>query len=171
MGFWTLSSGPYPRHFRSRRGDDDRPGPAAAPRIVLLDDDLPEMGGVEGLQKLAAESPDSEVVVLAGRFDRGSGVRAILEGAAGYISRRTAPDALPRVVRGVMRGEAAIPRTLAMAMIDRLRLAARSEAGTRPTGASPPAPAVSMKGADDASRSLRMAARRPASRRVGLRQG
>src|SRR5215211_7271169 len=76
------------------------------PDIVLLDDELPGMGGVEGLQKLTEESPDSEVVVLARRFDRESGVRAIVEGAAGYISRKTAPEALPRTLRGVMRGEA-----------------------------------------------------------------
>ena len=103
------------------------------PDIVLLDDELPGMGGVEGLQKLTEESPDSEVVVLARRFDRESGVRAIVEGAAGYISRKTAPEALPRTLRGVMRGEAAIPRTLSKALIGRLRMLARSEAGTRPT--------------------------------------
>jgi DNA-binding NarL/FixJ family response regulator len=103
------------------------------PDIVLLDDELPGMGGVEGLQKLTEESPDAEVVVLAGRFDRESGVRAIVEGAAGYISQKTAPEALPRIVRGVMRGEAAIPRTLSMALAERLRLVARSEAWTRPT--------------------------------------
>ena len=103
------------------------------PDIVLLDDELPGMGGVEGLQKLTEESRDSEVVVLARRFDRESGVRAIVEGAAGYISRKTAPEALPRTLRGVMRGEAAIPRTLSKALIGRLRMLARSEAGTRPT--------------------------------------
>ena len=103
------------------------------PDIMLLDDELPGMGGVEGLQKLTEESPDSEVVVLARRFDRESGVRAIVEGAAGYISRKTAPEALPRTLRGVMRGEAAIPRTLSKALIGRLRMLARSEAGTRPT--------------------------------------
>ena len=41
------------------------------PDVVLLDDELPGIAGVAGLQKLAAESPDSEVVVLAARFDRG----------------------------------------------------------------------------------------------------
>jgi DNA-binding NarL/FixJ family response regulator len=86
------------------------------PDVMLLDDELPGLGGVAGLQKLAAEIPDSELVVLAGRFDRGSGVRAVLAGAAGYISRAVAPEALPRIVRGVMRGEAAIPRTLTMAL-------------------------------------------------------
>jgi DNA-binding NarL/FixJ family response regulator len=60
-------------------------------------------------------------------------VRAVLAGAPGYISRGVAPDALPRIVRGVMQGEAAIPRSLTMAVIERLRALARSEAGTRPT--------------------------------------
>ena len=99
----------------------------------MLDDELPGIGGVAGLQKLAAESPDSELVVLAARFDRRSGVRAVLAGAAGYISRGIAPAALPRIVRGVMRGEAAIPRSLTMALIERHRALARSELGMRPT--------------------------------------
>jgi DNA-binding NarL/FixJ family response regulator len=103
------------------------------PDIVLLDDELPGIGGVAGLRRLAAESPDSELVVLAARFDRGSGVRAVLAGAAGYISRGTAPAALPRIVRGVMRGEAAIPRALTMALIERHRMLARSEVGMRQT--------------------------------------
>ena len=102
------------------------------PDVVLLDDELPGLGGVAGLPRLAAESPDSELVVLAARFDRSSGVRAVLAGAAGYISRGVAPEALPRIVRGVMRGEAAIPGSLAMALIERHRTLARSEAGIRP---------------------------------------
>jgi DNA-binding NarL/FixJ family response regulator len=79
------------------------------PHVVLVDDELPGIGGVAALPRLAAEIPDSELVVLAARFDRGSGVRAVLAGAAGYITRGVAAEALPRIVRGVMRGEAAIP--------------------------------------------------------------
>jgi DNA-binding NarL/FixJ family response regulator len=103
------------------------------PDVVLVDDELPGIGGVAALPMLAAEIPDSEVVVLAARFDRGSGLRAVLAGAAGYISRGVAAEALPRIVRGVMRGEAAIPRSLAMAVIERHRMLARSEVEMRPT--------------------------------------
>jgi NarL family two-component system response regulator LiaR len=99
---------------------------------VLLDDELPGIGDVGGPQRLAAEIPDSEVVVLAGRFDRGTGVRAVLAGAAGYISRGIAAEALPRIVRAVMRGETAIPRTLTTALIERYRMLARSQVGMRP---------------------------------------
>jgi DNA-binding NarL/FixJ family response regulator len=103
------------------------------PDVVLLDDELPGIGDVGGPQRLAAEIPDSEVVVLAGRFDRGTGVRAVLAGAAGYISRGIAAEALPRIVRAVMRGETAIPRTLTTALIERYRTLARSQVGMRPT--------------------------------------
>jgi DNA-binding NarL/FixJ family response regulator len=103
------------------------------PEVVLLDDELPGIGDVGGPQKLAAEIPDSEVVVLAGRFDRASGVRAVLAGAAGYISRGIAAEALPRIVRAVMRGETAIPRTLTAALIERYRMLARSQVGMRST--------------------------------------
>jgi DNA-binding response OmpR family regulator len=41
------------------------------PDVVLVDDELPGIGGVAGLPRLAAESPASELVVLAARFDRG----------------------------------------------------------------------------------------------------
>jgi DNA-binding NarL/FixJ family response regulator len=102
------------------------------PDIVLLDDELPGIGDVGGPQKLAAEIPDSGVVVLAARFDRGTGVRAVLAGAAGYVSRGIAAEALPRIVRAVMRGETAIPRTLTTAVIERYRVLARSQVGMRP---------------------------------------
>jgi two-component system, NarL family, invasion response regulator UvrY len=59
--------------------------------LVLLDDELPGVGGVAGLKRLADETPDSELMVLAARFDRRSGVRAVLAGAAGYISRGSRP--------------------------------------------------------------------------------
>jgi two-component system, NarL family, response regulator LiaR len=98
------------------------------PDVVLLDDELPGLGGVPGLQKLAAETRASRVVTIAGRYEEGRGVRAVMAGAAGYLSREIAPAALPRVVRAVMRGEAAVPRSLSMALIE----FARSEVGMRP---------------------------------------
>jgi two-component system, NarL family, response regulator LiaR len=98
------------------------------PDVVLLDDEFPELGGVSGLQKLAAEARESRIVTITGRYEQGRGVRAILAGAAGYLDRQISPAALPRVVRALMRGEAAIPRSMTMAIIE----LARSEVGMRP---------------------------------------
>jgi two-component system, NarL family, response regulator LiaR len=98
------------------------------PDVVLLDDELPGLGGVPGLQKLAAEIPDSRIVMLAADYEERRGVRAILAGAAGYLSREIATVALQRVVRAVMRGEVVAPRSLTPALIE----FARSDVGIRP---------------------------------------
>jgi len=98
------------------------------PDIVLLDDEFPGLGGVPGLQKLIAEAPKSRVVTIAGRYEHGRGVAALLAGAGGYIDRQVSPAALRRVVDAVMRGEVAIPRSMTLAMIE----LARSEARMRP---------------------------------------
>jgi two-component system, NarL family, response regulator LiaR len=98
------------------------------PDVVLLDDEFPGLGGVPGLQKLAADTPDSRIVTIAGDYEEGRGVRVILAGAAGYLRPEIAPAALPRVVRAVMRGEVVTPRALTPALIE----LARSQVGTRP---------------------------------------
>jgi NarL family two-component system response regulator LiaR len=98
------------------------------PEVILLDDELPGLGGVEGLHRLAAATPGSRVVVISGRYDEERAVRMILADASGYLGSELAPSALPRVVRAAMRGEAAIPRSLTMAFIE----LAREEARMRP---------------------------------------
>jgi two-component system, NarL family, response regulator LiaR len=98
------------------------------PEVVLLDDELPGLDGVAGLHRLVAASPGSRIVMITGRDDEEWAVRAILAGAAGYLGSEVAPVALPRVVRAVMRGEVAIPRSLTIALIE----LARGERGMRP---------------------------------------
>jgi DNA-binding NarL/FixJ family response regulator len=98
------------------------------PDVVLLDDEFPGLGGVPGLRKLAAETSESRVVIIAARYEEQQGVQALLAGAAGYIDRHISPGALPRVVHAVMRGEAAFPRSMTTAIVE----LARGEAGMRP---------------------------------------
>jgi NarL family two-component system response regulator LiaR len=98
------------------------------PDVVLLDDELPGLPAVLGLQTLAADLPESAVVIVTGSYEEQRGLRALLEGAAGYLSLELPPEALPWTVRAVMRGEAAIPRSLVMALLE----LARSDVGMRP---------------------------------------
>jgi DNA-binding NarL/FixJ family response regulator len=98
------------------------------PDVIFLDDGLPGLKGVPGLQKMATETQDSRIVIITGRYDQTRGVRAVLAGAAGYLSREIPAVALPRVVHAVMRGEVAIPRSLITAIVE----LARSQVGMRP---------------------------------------
>ena len=102
------------------------------PEVTLLDDELPGLGGTSGLATLADEVPGSRIVIMTGRYETRRGVRAIVGGAAGYLSREIAPEALPRVVQSVVRGGAAISRTLAMALVQEMQALARNRDGMRP---------------------------------------
>jgi two-component system, NarL family, response regulator LiaR len=102
------------------------------PEVTLLDDELPGLGGISALARLEEEMPDARVVMIAGRYETRRGVHAVVAGAAGYLSRDIPPEALPRVVRGVMRGGAAVSRTLAMALVEQMQALARNREGMRP---------------------------------------
>jgi DNA-binding NarL/FixJ family response regulator len=53
-------------------------------------------------------------------------------GAAGYLAKDLDPIMLPRVLRGVIDGEAAISRRLTMSLVESYRRAPRGGAGLRP---------------------------------------
>ena len=55
------------------------------PDIVLLDLKMPGMGGLETLEKIKAENPAIEVIMLTGQGDKKSGEAGFKAGAADYI--------------------------------------------------------------------------------------
>lgn len=75
------------------------------PDIVLLDLNLPDMGGLDVLQRLRATQPAQLVIVFSMYEDPGFVRRAIDLGARGYVTKGDAPDALADAVRAVMAGE------------------------------------------------------------------
>lgn len=75
------------------------------PDIVLLDLNLPDMGGLDVLQRLRAAQPAQLVIVFSMYEDPGFVRRAIDLGARGYVTKGDAPDALADAVRAVMAGE------------------------------------------------------------------
>lgn len=75
------------------------------PDIVLLDLNLPDMGGLDVLQRLRAAQPEQLVIVFSMYEDPGFVRRAIDLGARGYVTKGDAPEALADAVRAVMAGE------------------------------------------------------------------
>jgi CheY-like chemotaxis protein len=82
-----LQDVPAPRPFRidavSRLSEAARRLRGAD--VVLLDLDLPDARGIEGVTRLANEAPELPVVVLTGRDDRELGLRAVREGAQDFL--------------------------------------------------------------------------------------
>jgi PAS domain S-box-containing protein len=53
--------------------------------VVLLDLDLPDSSGLEGLEKIATANPALPVIVLTGRNDEGVGMQALQKRAGDYL--------------------------------------------------------------------------------------
>jgi DNA-binding NarL/FixJ family response regulator len=97
-------------------------GNAAAlrPEIVLLDLDLPTMHGLELIRELRPRLPDTRIVVLSASVRPRDVVAAFRRGADGYLGKDVGPAALQRTIRGVRRGELALPRALAAELVGEL---------------------------------------------------
>jgi DNA-binding NarL/FixJ family response regulator len=74
--------------------------------------------------------PEARVVLLSTREEVEATLRAVRAGAAGYLSKDLDPALLPRVVRKVAAGEAALPRNVVMRVLEWMRES--PETGWRP---------------------------------------
>jgi DNA-binding NarL/FixJ family response regulator len=81
------------------------------PDVCLLDICMPG-GGIEAAEILAKEAPGTAVVMLTVSENPEDLLAALRCGAKGYLPKDTSPDRLPAALCGVLKGEAALPRTL-----------------------------------------------------------
>jgi two-component system, NarL family, response regulator LiaR len=102
------------------------------PDVVLLDTALPPDGGLAAMHDLSAVAPEARVILLGSPDEDDAGVRALAQGAVGYLSRGIELASLAQAVGGVMAGEAAISRALAGQLIDHVRTLSAGLAGMRP---------------------------------------
>lgn len=89
---------------------------AARPDVALLDVYMPG-GGIAAAATIHEESPDVAVVMLTVAADDEHLFAALRAGASGYLLKDTDPERLPEALLGVLRGEAALPRSLVARLI------------------------------------------------------
>ncbi len=90
------------------------------PDVVLLDVELPG-NGITVARELARRLPTTAVVMFAGAADDDDLLDSLRAGAAGYLLKATDPARLGFALRGVLNGEAAIPRQLVRRLAEELR--------------------------------------------------
>jgi len=103
----------------------DAPGAIEAalreqPDIALLDVNMPG-SGIKAAEEIVQKLPETVVVMLTVSRDDDDLFSALRAGAAGYLLKDTDPNRLPFALRGVLEGEAALPRGLTARLIDEFR--------------------------------------------------
>jgi len=84
-----------------------------APDVVVMDLGMPGMGGLEALRRIRARNPAARVLALSAHDDPMHARRALREGALGFLSKRSAPEALIEAIATVAAGRRYIDPSLA----------------------------------------------------------
>ena len=97
--------------------------------LVILDLNLPGLGGLELLRRILAAHPGIKVLVFSLHTEAVYAARAMEAGARGYISKNAAPEELLEAIESVLAGGTAIERDIAQELGTR---GAEEEAYLRP---------------------------------------
>jgi DNA-binding NarL/FixJ family response regulator len=110
-------------------------GEASGWDLVLMDLDVPSLGGIECTRRVKERLPLTTIVVLTVFEDRGAVLDAICAGADGYLLKHTPADRLLDQLRTVVAGGSPLSAGIARTVLDLVRhleSTSRSrDAGTR----------------------------------------
>jgi DNA-binding NarL/FixJ family response regulator len=93
---------------------------AERPQLCVLASDLPG-SPITAIVAIRSAMPETEILVLAERESVSEAFESVRMGASGYLSKDIGYDALPRALQGILRGEAALSRTMAGRLLGELR--------------------------------------------------
>jgi DNA-binding NarL/FixJ family response regulator len=101
---------------------------ATDPQVVLMDLNMPRLGGVEATGRIRADHPQTQVVVLTTYSDDESIIGALQAGALGYLTKDATRAEIGRAVLAAAAGQA----VLDPAVQQRLLLAAARAPAAQP---------------------------------------
>ena len=87
---------------------------------AIVDLNLPGRGGLELVESLKGLDPKLRILVYTMHAEEELGVRALMAGADGYLTKDRAPDELGRAVRQILTGSRYISPGLAQQLADRV---------------------------------------------------
>ena len=91
------------------------------PDLIVMDVCMPDCNGVEATQKIMRELDEVVIVMLTVRDEDEKLLEAIKSGAQGYLLKNIRSRELLNLLRGAVRGEAAITPALGARMLEEFR--------------------------------------------------
>ena len=112
------------------------------PTLVIVDLNLPGLGGIEVVARLKIADPEARILVLSMHDDYIHVTRALQAGAAGYVTKNAPPEELLEAVKRVAGGQTYVEHEIAEGLVfSNLRsalAAARRSLLARPRNAASP---------------------------------
>jgi two-component system, NarL family, nitrate/nitrite response regulator NarL len=97
------------------------------PDLILLDNHLPGVRGIEALPGLQQAAPEARVLMLTVSEDEDDLAAALKAGASGYVLKTIEGDALVEAIRRCVAGESVVSPELTSKLIGALRSASQPE--------------------------------------------
>lgn len=90
------------------------------PDVILMDLQMPEMGGIEAIGRITTDNPKARILVLTSFATDDKVFPAIKAGALGYLLKDSSPEELIQAIRQVYRGESSLHPTIARKVLQEL---------------------------------------------------
>jgi DNA-binding NarL/FixJ family response regulator len=91
-----------------------------APDVVLMDLQMPRMGGAEATERITARHPDVKVVILTSFGEVERVHAALAAGAAGYLLKDAEPEEVATAIRAAAAGEVHLDSAVAAQLTRRM---------------------------------------------------
>jgi len=86
------------------------------PDVLLMDMDMPGMGGLEATKKILRFAPEVKIIVLTAHTEDPFPSKVMQMGAAGYLTKDAGPDEMVNAIRAVHSGQRYLPSDIAQKM-------------------------------------------------------
>ena len=138
------------------------------PDLILLDNHLPGVNGVDALPALIEAAPQSKILMLTVSEDENDLACALRGGATGYLLKTMEGDELIAAILRAMQGESVIATEMTSKLVAAYRGAARDAPTTLPTMMSPSMASLSPRELDILRGIVRGASNKEIAREHGI---